>query len=127
LLWLVLAFVSMFTYTSILFILWYLIRVRPEVRRADADHVQSRAARKSRAWKALTAPSTSPTQAGQQATSVSVGGQKKETCPACGGASNPQCSSCNGSGSSWGSTCQFCGGTGHRTCPRCNGAGYVLV
>ncbi|MFD3404683.1 hypothetical protein ACFWUU_28605 [Kribbella sp. NPDC058693] len=126
-LWALLPVVAYLVLLSIPLALWYYIRIRPPVARADADCIAARMA--NRRTRAANRPQVGGLQA-QQSTSASnwmTAGPTKQPCSACSNGKQ-MCWSCNGRGSYQdydGSykNCGQCSG-GYTPCSSCGGSGY---
>ncbi|WP_432885019.1 hypothetical protein ACQPYH_00600 [Kribbella sp. CA-245084] len=123
-LWALLPVVAYLVLLSIPLALWYYIRIRPPVARADADCIAARTA--NRRARAANRPPVSAQQASSTA-NWATAGPARQPCTACSNGKQ-MCWSCNGRGSVQDydgtfKSCSQCSG-GYTTCAMCNGSGY---
>ncbi|MER7246557.1 hypothetical protein [Kribbella sp. NPDC000426] len=121
-LWALLPIVAYLVLLSIPLALWYYIRIRPPVARADADCITARTARRAARARAV-APAPQPT---RSTSGEWIPVSTKSPCSCQGG--KQMCWTCNGRGSVQDYdgtfvTCGHCSG-GYTTCAMCNGTGY---
>jgi hypothetical protein len=122
-LWALLSVVAYLVLLSIPLALWYYLRIRPAVARADADCI---AKRRTRGANRRPVGGLQP----QQTTSTSnwmTAGPAKQPCSACSNGKQ-MCWSCNGRGSyqdydGSDKNCSQCS-RGYTTCMMCGGSGY---
>jgi hypothetical protein len=137
--WLLIWLISTGVLLSPFVLIWYLIRVRPDVRQADMDHIAARYRRKmARRRAAYTRQQSAPTPSRTSSSSFSPTFERKpQTCSRCGGSGTVPCGPCQGRGYQTSSTprandpyfneesCMNCGRTGKLRCGSCNGTGKV--